>query len=381
VPRPHILCISLSNVHVDARVLRQLSVLADFGEVTTIGFGPKPAGATHHIEVPAHLKTLPQTPRGVFNLALRRMRASELAAPAVSYSLRKLEGMRFDLVVANEARVLALADRVAHGSPIWADMHEWAPEERTNILSWRLLVAPLMQYLCEAYLSRSAAVSTVCESIADLYESNFGVSARVIRNSGPFADLSPSPVSDSTIRLVHSGAAMGGRNLELMIDAVAGMDSRFSLDFYLVTGGEGSAYLESLRTRASNCDRITFHDPVKPHELPATLNAYDVGVHWIPPTTTNARLALPNKFFDYVQARLALAIGPSIEMERLVKKFELGTVSTDFTIEKCQESLASLSVEDIRKFKANSNASAQELSFATDREVTASLVRALLPQA
>jgi hypothetical protein len=376
--RLQILCISLSPITGDSRVLRQISVLREFGDVTTVGFGPPPEGVAHHIEVPAGLATLPQTLGGIALLATRQWRRAELKAPAIAFALKALEGKKFHLVIANEARVLGMADTVAHGAPVWADMHEWAPEERTHILSWRILVAPLMVHLCRKYLPRAAAVTAVCGSIANLYLSEFGVPTQVMRNSGPWRNLSVRSVNPNNIRLVHSGAAVAGRDLETMIDVVMDLDDRYTLDVYLVPGGDGGAYLQSLKNRASGCSRITFKDPVAPEELPATLNAYDVGVFWIPPTHTNARLTLPNKFFDYVQARLAIAIGPSIEMQTLVNQFHLGTISTGFTRDECYESIVRFSADDIARAKAAADASARTLSFDTDAEVARGILRQTL---
>jgi len=378
VPTPRILCISLSPLQRDARVLRQLGVLAELGEVTTVGYGGHPAGAAEHVEVPASLPSLPQTVPGVATLAARQWRRAELAAPAVRFALVALRGRRFDLVVANDARVLALAHAVADGAPVWADLHEWAPEERTHVLSWRLLVAPLMRHLCARYLPLCAATSTVCEPIAELYDRDFGVHPVVVRNSNAWQPLEPTPVADDRIRLVHSGAAVHGRSLETMIDAVIELGERFTLDLYLVPANDGGAYQRSLVQRAAGNDRIVFRDPVAPAALPATLNAYDVGVFWIPPTHTNARLTLPNKFFDFVQARLAVAVGPTIEMQRLVERHGLGVVAEGFTVEQCVASLAWLTAEEVRLFKAASAAAARELSFETDAAVIRSLVRRAL---
>ena len=370
---PRILCISLSPLQRDARVLRQIGVLAELGEVTTVGYGPAPERSTAHIEVPAHFASLPQTVLGVATLAARQWRRAELAAPAVRFVRDALRDERFDLVVSNDARVLALAHAVAHGAPVWADLHEWAPEERTHVLSWRLLVAPLMRHLCARYLPLCAATSTVCEPIAELYDRDFGVHPVVVRNASPWQPLEPSPVDEDRVRLVHSGGAVGGRNLETMIDAVAALDERFTLDLYLVPANDGGAYQRSLEARAAGNDRIMFHAPVAPSELPATLNAYDVGVFWIPPTHTNARLTLPNKFFDYVQARLAIAVGPTVEMQRLVEQHGLGVVAEGFSVEQCVASLAGLTADDVRRFKAAANSAARELSFETDAAVIQSL--------
>lgn len=373
-----ILCISLSPIRRDARVLRQLDVLREFGEVTTVGYDDAPPGVAEHIRVPDDRLSLPQTPSGVAKLALHRFRSVELEAPGVAYAREKLRGREFDLVVANDARVLALAFAVAGSAPVWADMHEWAPEERTHVLSWRLLVAPFMVYLCRTYLPRAAAVTTVGGEIAQLYARDFGVHPRVMRNAAPFAELAPTPVAPDRVRLVHSGGAVHGRNLELMIDAVRRLDERFTLDLYLVPAADGGKYLAELRVRAGGDPRIVFRDPVAPDALPHTLNAYDVGVFWIPPVHTNARLTLPNKLFDYVQARLAVAIGPTVEMVRIVEEFGLGVVSADFGVEACAESLEGLTPARIAAFKSAADAAARPLSFEHERDVARDLLSGML---
>jgi hypothetical protein len=375
---PRILCISLSPIERDARVLRQVGVLAQLGSVTTVGYGGHPQGATEHIAVPRELPSLPQTVGGVATLALRQWRRAELAAPAIRFALDALRGQRFDLVVANDARVLALAHAVAGDAPVWADLHEWAPEERTHVLSWRLLVAPLMRHLCARYLPLSAATSTVCQSIAELYERDFGVRPAVVRNSNPWQPLGPTPVADDAVRLVHSGAAVHGRSLETMIDAVRALDDRFTLDLFLVPGGDGGAYQRSLEQRAEGCERIRFREPVAPAALPATLNGYDVGVFVIPPTHTNARLTLPNKFFDFVQARLGIVVGPTVEMQRLVEQHGLGVVADGFAVDDVVRALGSLTPDAVRAFKAASARAARELSFETDAAVIRELVAPLL---
>lgn len=378
MPRPRILCISLSHLQRDARVLRQIGVLAELGEVTTVGYGPAPEGVVEHVSVPSELPSLPQTVSGVLTLALRQWRRAELAAPAVQFAMSALRGRRFDLVVSNDARVLALAHAVADGSPVWADLHEWAPEERTHVLSWRLLVAPLMRHLCARYLPISSVSSTVCGSIADLYREHFGVTPAVVRNASPWQPLEPTEPDDDRIRLVHSGGAVHGRSLETMIDAVVRLDDRFTLDLFLVAAGDGGAYLRELEQRAAGCERIRFLPPVAPAALPETLNRYDVGVFWIPPTHTNARLTLPNKFFDYVQARLAIAIGPTIEMQRLVEQHGLGVVSRGYAVDDCVATLETLTPARIRAFKTASDRASRELSFETDAETIRGLVRTAL---
>lgn len=378
---PRILCISLTPVHRDARVLRQIRMLSEFGEVTTVGFGEKPQYAAHHIRVPDGLATLPQTVPGVARLALRLHRASECSSPAATWVLTERAGIggEWDLVVANDARVLDLAFRLAGAAPVWADMHEWAPEERTHVLSWRLLVAPFMVHLCRTYLTRAALVTTVSRGIADLYRDTFGVDALMMTNAGPLQSLPVGETCEGAVACVHSGAAISGRGLETMIEVVKSLPERFTLDLYLVPGGDGGAHLRQLQRAAEGCDRIRFRDPVPPAELPRTLSTYDMGLFWIPPTHTNARLTLPNKFFDYVQARIGIAIGPSEEMVRELRAHGFGVVSPTFEPADLASSLRDLDAATIDGFKQAADRAAEPLSFeaqtAPVREVLGEILR------
>lgn len=377
---PRILVISFSNIESDARVLREISVVAKHGHVTSLGYGSKPAYVDEHIQVPDWAKSLPQTPLGVFCLALHLHNQAELAAPGNRYALRALSDRTFDAIVANDARALPLAFAIArhNQAPVWADLHEWAPGERTHIASWRILVKPLMEHVCRKYLPQTAAATTVGTEIAKLYETHYGVRPRLLMNAAPYADLQPTPVPDGTIRLVHSGGAVFGRNIEAMIEATIQAGPRFTLDLYLVPAGDGGAYLAKLREVAGGNPRIRFHDPVKPFELPATLNAYDVGVFWIPPTHTNARLTLPNKLFDFVQARLAVAIGPTVEMVNVVNEYGLGVVSDDFSVPSIVAALQSLTPQAITNYKQAAAAAADPLSFESQSKVIDEIFDAFL---
>lgn len=378
MPRPQILCISLSPIGRDARVLRQLRVLREHGEVTTVGFGPRPEGATDHVEVPEDLKTLPQTPLGVAKLATRRLRSAELDAPAVRFALRALEGRGFDLVVANDARALALAFAVAHDAPVWGDMHEWAPGQRDQYLVWRVMVAPLMDHMCRTYLPRCAAVTTVAESLVDEYDRVYGTRAELVRNARPWEDLEPSALSDDGhVRLAHSGGAEPNRNLRMLVEACLELEHT-TLDLYLVPAGDGGAYLRSLEELAATSDRVTIHPPVPPADLPRTLNAYDVGVFSLPPDNFNMANCLPNKLFDFLQARLAFAVSPSPEMARFVRDNELGVVTTDYSKESLVAALRTLTPDRIRAAKEAAHQHARRLSDETDVAISHALVQRLL---
>jgi glycosyltransferase involved in cell wall biosynthesis len=278
-------------------------------------------------------------------------------------------------VVANDARALPLAFAVADGAPVLADLHEWAPEENSTSLPWRLLVGPYMDALCRKYLPRVAAATTVSGAIADLYGERYGVTPEVVRNTIPDQKLRPSPMEDGRIRLVHSGVATPERNIEGLIDAVAHLDDRFSLDLFLV-GDAG--YLGALRRRSEPTSRVRIHPSVAPAELPETLNRFDLGVYLLPVKSLNHRLMLPNKFFDFVQARLGLVFGPSVETDRLIAEHGLGVVTAGTGTQDLVDALAGLSATDVARFKAAADVAARTLNSESDLATQRALIGRLL---
>jgi hypothetical protein len=108
------------------------------------------------------------------------------------------------------------------------------------------------------------------------------------------------------------------------------------------------------------------------------LNRFDVGAFCMPPININAEYALPNKFFDFVQARLAHAVGPSPEMARLVREHHLGVVAADFDAASFTEALRSLDPETVQAGKQASHDHARELSSEHDVAVVDGIVTRLL---
>jgi len=188
-----------------------------------------------------------------------------------------------------------------------------------------------------------------------------GVPMTVIHNSAAYQDLGPSATAGRPIRLVHHGGAIPSRQLETMIETMRHLDDRYTLDFILVPSVP--RYLESLKALAAGDARIRFLPPAPMHELPGILNAYDAGIYLLPPNNFNNRYSLPNKFFEFVQARLTIAVGPSPEMAALVRRHDLGVVAEDFTPRSFARAISGLDRERIAAHKARSHAAARELSF------------------
>lgn len=370
---PRLLIISFSNITDDARVLKQVKLFADRYDVTTYGYGPSPDPRVRHIRLDdAH--GIRRWSRS--DLILRRFHRVYWRQPAIDRAKADLAQIeRFDTILANDidAIGLALALKPTHG--VHADIHEYAPKQNEEILVWRLFIAPYVTWMCRRFLPKVNSMTTVGQGLADEYLRKFGVSSGVVTNAAPFASLTPRPVG-TPIRLVHSGASIPNRRLEVLVDSAIATKTDVVLDLYLM--GNNPEYIEKLRKRAAGSDRVRFPHPLPYRELIARLNEYDIGLPVSPPTTFSERWALPNKFFDYVQARLGVIIGPSPEMQQLLDIHKFGVTAEGFGTAAITRALDALTPAQIFAWKQRADESAQALSAEPQNKIWDAAIEALL---
>lgn len=283
----------------------------------------------------------------------------------------KLSKQNKDIIIVNDLSGLSIAFKIRKGNEkVIYDAHEYSPgqypenQDRSHLNSYA-------KYLLKKYLHKCSSTMTVGEKIASLYERDFHIKPLVITNAPHFIDQLPIFNTDESFRLVHHGRAGRNRELELMIEAILSCDERFSLDFYLIGN---SGYIEELKQRSKGSQRIRFKNPVPMTELPSTLNKYDVGLYLLPPISINQKLALPNKIFEFIQGRLAVAIGPSLEMAEYVKKYEIGIISDGFSSDSMARTLMLLTRERINLYKSNAHRFAYMLSAEPNIEKLRNLV-------
>lgn len=351
-----LLIISFSTITADARVLKQVRRLSRDYELHTVGYGPAPDGVAGHVRVPDEYAIWQYDRVAV---ATRRFSRAYWGNRAIAFAAEALAATEWDVVLADDVDAVGLALSLKPARGVHADLHEYAPRQKEDVPRWRLFVAPFIRWMCREFVTKAASVTTVGQGIADEYAREYGIRADVVTNAAPYADLSPTRVG-TPIRLVHSGAALRDRNITAILDAVEATRTDVVLSLYLTPNDP--AFLDEVRARAAAGSRITLHDPVPYDDLSVTLNGHDVGIHILPPVNFNNRWALPNKFFDYVQARLGVIIGPSPEMARVLTEHGFGAVADGFTSGGLADVLDSLRPEVVSEWKQASDAAARELS-------------------
>ncbi|MCA6410442.1 MAG: glycosyltransferase family 4 protein [Cytophagales bacterium] len=377
-----ILVISFSDLNHDARVSRQVDFIKDNYLVTVAAYGGQENKGYELIPITKTKFTFAHKLFSSFFLLTRWHGKAYSLLYQLSSIEEALRQKMFDLIIANDVESLPFAFSLKTNAKIIFDAHEYAPRHFEDRLTWRIFFQPFNIHLCKKYIPQVDAMITVGKGLANEYEKNFGVRPTIITNATWYSEIKPSKIEDSKIRLIHHGGSTPSRKLELMIEMMTYLDDRFTLDLMLIVPQLASAktsnYINTLKQLAANDDRIRFLSPLRSNELVSFLNQYDIGVFLLPPVNFNYANTLPNKLFDFIQARLAIAIGPTPEMAEIVNHYDIGVVAENFTAKALADKLSTLTTERLNGLKLNAEKAAIELTAERNKEKLEEIIGSLL---
>lgn len=354
-----VLVLAFSPLDRDPRVLRHIQEIVKKHEVTTVGFGKLPIPVEQVVDISQSGGERRKAVEASL-LASARYRTYLAQRFSEDYILERLKGQKFDLVIANDVETAPLALELAKGQPVWLDLHEYAFGEMSGFAFSTKLLSRLRRHLARTYVREARMVSTVSAGIAALYQSKLELrTIEVIPNAASYRNLEIHANDPGPIRLIYHGIADRERGVEQLISAMGELPKFYSLTLMLV----GTAKrVEKLRSKARG-NEVRFLDPVAVDQIPSTVNAYDLFVYGLQPESLNARHALPNKFFENVQARIGQVLTPTSGMLPYLEEFKLGRVSRGFSGEDLAEVLNDISYDEILDFKRSAHGAAHALAW------------------
>ena len=170
-------------------------------------------------------------------------------------------------------------------------------------------------------------VITVNEKLAEIYSQKYHVPVTVIKNV-PFDKRlnDPKPIKFGEPNqkvIIYQGSLNMGRGLELMIDTMP-----YLKNCILVIIGDGYL-LKKLKTRAASLDlqgKVRFLGKVLPKDLHGFTKNADLGISLEEDLGLNYRYALPNKLFDYIQAKIPVIASDLPLFNNLLTEFKVGEI-------------------------------------------------------
>ena len=275
----------------------------------------------------------------------------------------------FDILLSNDLDTLPANFLISKflRKPIVYDSHEYFTEvpeliHRPGVKDiWERMEQKMLPHIKHAY--------TVCESIAKVYTGKYGTPFQVVRNV-PQANLfKRAEQKQRTEKIIlYQGAVNIGRGLEQAILAM-----KYISDAKLIIAGDGDiktqieklAETENLQNKVEFTGRLPLEDLTK-----LTLQA-DLGLSIEEDLGLNYRFALPNKLFDYIQAQVPVLVTNLPEMATIVKKYNVGEVTSFLEpiklAEKITEALNNREKRNV--WKQNLETAARELTWENEEKV------------
>lgn len=235
---------------------------------------------------------------------------------------------KFDLLVSNDLDTLLpnyLISKLRNKNLVY-DSHEYFTEVP------ELVNRPAVQKVwkrIEAWIfPKLKDVFTVNDSIANLFEKDYGIRPLVVRNiplkreMPKLATRSELGLSENKKILILQGSGINvHRGSEEMLLAMKNIDNAILL---IVGGGDVIDTLKDMAKDKLIKDKVVFIPRQPYHKLIQYTAVADIGLTLDKDTNLNYRFSLPNKLFDYIHAGVPVITSDLPEIRKIVDEYKIG---------------------------------------------------------
>lgn len=242
----------------------------------------------------------------------------------------KLLFLRKQVLLANDLDTLLPNFLISKlfGIPLVYDSHELFTE--VPELTTRPRIQKIWQNIEAFIVPKLKRVYTVNQSIANFYTDKYHIPVKVIRNmASAYADK---PLDSDFVKALKGTKKMlilqgNGINIDRGAEeAVAVMPFLNNCVLYIIGAGDVFEILKKLVANLALADRVFIKDKMPYDELMRYTKAADLGLSFDKNTNLNYEFSLPNKVFDYIQARTPLLVTNRKEVAQLVLENNIGAV-------------------------------------------------------
>jgi glycosyltransferase involved in cell wall biosynthesis len=277
---------------------------------------------------------------------------------------------RADIVTSNDLDTLLPSYIVSklRGKELIYDSHEYFTEMPE--LDHRPLTKKMWLALERFLFPKLKKVSTVNQSIADIYQKLYGIPVSVVRNV-PFHVAEVHKVPKQNI-VLYQGNINLSRGIDIMLKALQQLDD---IVFWCVGPGDLLADMKAMSVELGVQDKVKFWGEVPFQQLRELTNQAKIGISIEQPIGLNSALCLPNKLLDYVQSRLPVIVSDLPEMRALVEKYGNGVVLSDRNPDTLAKEIKQLihDEERLQLYASNSDKAATDLCWENEQAILLSL--------
>lgn len=298
-------------------------------------------------------------------------------APIFNAFIREIEKENLGdvaLVIANDWQMLPIAKFLAdkYNLKYSYDSHEHALSENNHSFIHKYLLNGYISLLEKECLEGASFVTSVSEGIVTAIKKQYQLSCPhfVVRSTPYYKKIPFRPTTNDKIIIYFHGYLKENRNLDVIVKCLVFLKDQYHV---LFRGGHYSSvdYEKSLKSLAKELgvDKRFSIEPIASHDQMIELTSQaDIGLSLPPLNSLHSDMALPNKFFEYMMAGLAIGVSNVKEMGDYVRHFNLGFVLQDISPAALAKAIESLSVEQINQARKNSLKLAEDLHWEKERD-------------
>lgn len=215
---------------------------------------------------------------------------------------------------------------------------------------------------------------TVSKPIQKYYKEKYDKDFQLIRNVGQFRpELTFKEIEEEYV-IIYQGAVNKGRGLELMLKALKHLDNA---RLWVIGKGDELSNIKALCKELNVEEKVIFFGRINLEKLPKYTRKAHIGFSLEEDLGLNYRYALPNKIFDYIQARIPVIVSDLPEMKAVIDEYGIGKVLTERQPEKLAELINEIAtnVELQQEVKQNLELAARDLCWQREEEKVIKLYR------
>ena len=275
---------------------------------------------------------------------------------------------KVDIYHANDLDTLLanyLASKIRR-KPLIYDSHEYftgVPEIQN-----RKIVKKIWTMIEGWIFPRLRHIFTVNDSIASLYNEKYGKSVKTLRNIPRksntiyFKSKKQLNIPEDKSIIITQGAGINiDRGIEEALEAIQYLKN---VCFLIIGDGDVLPKLKKKVQELKLENSVIFRDKMPYEEMMQHTHHAELGLTLDKSTNINYKLSLPNKLFDYIHAGIPILASKVVEVEKVVKKYNIGLIIKNHEPKHIAEQIKLALKSNLKtEFESNIKKAARELNW------------------